>query len=383
MALVGIQTAISSLGNSISAVFSPLGANQFSITDRDNSFDSDDNVKPNPRIEYDETELFKEAYNYPGKVTAYMFVPGANEIRYRGEKTNPNYSIIGGDEHFIELENHTLKDGRNFTNTEIQNGAAVAIIGSAMVDDLFEDQVNIIGESIHAKNQRYRIIGILDSKGNSFNSSDRLVVIPSQNVNRFFSDLYTNYTIKVGVQEAEDIQPAIAEAYGAMRLARGLRTIDDNNFAIRDPGATNDDFVDLINKVSMGGLLIGLITLVGAGIGLMNILLVSVTERIREIGVSKAIGATSGNISLQYFIEGIVISLIGGFMGIIFGLLIGLLVAKLTKSVFMVPWDWVALGVVICLVVGLLSSIFPAYKAARLNPIEALRNDKTTSWYSI
>lgn len=378
MALVGIQTVISSLGNKVTDVFSPFGTNQFTITNRTASFSSQtDTEKPNPVISYTEAQRFKEIMTFPGKIGISRSVGSSLEIKSKQEKTNPTFSLVGGDSFYLELNSLELETGRNFSFNELQNGESVAIIPSSLKSKLFKNFKNdqIIGETIIARGIRYRIVGILKDKGQGFGGSSSFILIPIQNAVRFFDSQTANYSIKMGVPSADALEPAMAEARGVMRIARQLRTIDKNNFEIEDPGAANDELKKLLNSVTMGGLLIGIITLTGAAVGLMNILLVSVTERIREIGISKAIGATVASIRLQYFIEGILISLIGGVLGIIFGLIAGFAVSKFTNSVFTVPWNWVLIGIVVCLVVGLLSSIYPAIKASRLNPIEALRQN--------
>ncbi|MBX2845232.1 MAG: ABC transporter permease [Saprospiraceae bacterium] len=377
MALVGIQTAIKSLGNQATALFSPLGANQINITNRQNEFETDDTRKPNPVISYEEATEFKQRLSFPGKVAITVTGPSFIEFRAGGEKTNPTYAMVGVDRDYFELNNQELSYGRNFTQNELFSGVNVCIAGSDTVAELFEgqDKEEVLGQSIIAMNQRYRIIGILKKSGEGFGNSSQNILVPISNIHRLYTTKYTNYNIKLGVATNDAITPAMAEARGVMRAVRDLRTIDEDNFAIKDQGAATDGLKDLLNQVTMGGLVIGIVTLTGAAIGLMNILLVSVSERIREIGISKAIGASVGNIRLQYFVEGMVISFIGGIIGIILGLLVGLLVAKLTNSVFQVPWDWVGIGMTICLFVGLISSIYPAIKASRLNPIEALRQN--------
>ena len=377
MALVGIQTVITSLGNSVAEVFSPFGTNQFTITNRTQSFESDDQKKPNPPISITEARTFKEVMNFPGKVSVNGTFGYSLEIKTQQEKTSPTFSLIGGDEHYLELNSKEIEYGRNFSINELTSGESVAVITPSLKDKLFEDLDwnNVIGQNIIARGRRYQIIGILKESGQGFGGSSSFVLIPLENGVRFFNTETSNYQIKMGVPSAEALQPAMAEAEGVMRLARNLRTIDESNFEIEDPGAANDRLKAVLNNVTMGGLLIGIITLTGAAVGLMNILLVSVTERIREIGVSKAIGATVQSIRLQYFIEGMLISFIGGILGIILGLIAGFAVSKVTKSIFTVPWDWVIIGIVVCLAVGLISSIYPAIKASKLNPIEALRQN--------
>ena len=377
MALVGIQTVITSLGNSVADVFSPFGTNQFTITNRTQSFDSSKAEKPNPPISITEARTFKKQMNFPGKVSLSNTFRSNLEIKSQKSKTNPTFSLIGGDEYYLELNSKEIETGRNFSINELTNGESVAIVTQSLKKNLFKqfDNNQVIGQTIVAAGNRYRIIGVLKESGESFGGTSSFVLIPLNNGVRFFDTERSNYRIKMGVPTSEALEPAMEEAEGIMRLARNLRTIDESNFEIEDPGAANDQLKAVLNNVTMGGLLIGIITLTGAAVGLMNILLVSVTERIREIGVSKAIGATVISIRIQYFIEGMLISIIGGILGIILGLIAGFIVAKITNSVFTIPWGWVIIGFIVCLLVGLISSIYPAIKASRLNPIEALRQN--------
>lgn len=377
MALVGIQTVITSLGNSVAEVFSPFGTNQFTITNRTESFESDSNEKPNPPISIEEAKTFKKLMSFPGKVTISNTFGNSLKIRAQKDNTNPTYSLIGGDEFYLELNSKKIEAGRGFSINELNNGESVAIITPSLKERLFEnlDNQQVLGQQITVMGHRYQIIGILEESGQGFGGSSSFVLIPLENGVRFFDAENSNYEIKMGVPSAEALEPAMAEAIGVMRLARNLRTIDEDNFEIEDPGAANDQLKAVLKNVTMGGLLIGIITLTGAAVGLMNILLVSVTERIREIGISKAIGATVASIRMQYFIEGMLISLIGGILGIILGLIAGYIISNVTNSIFTIPWSWVITGVLVCLLIGLISSIYPAVKASKLNPIEALRQN--------
>lgn len=375
MALVGIQTVISSLKNQASDVFSPLGTNQFSIVNQDFSFQSSSTKKVNPAISYEEANSFKELMTFPSRISISATVKNGQELRSSGKKTNPTYAVIAGDEYYLELNNQEIETGRGFSFNELQRGENVAIITSSLQKKLFPDlsAEGVLDQMVIAAGVRYRIVGLLKDKGQGFGGTSSFIFIPLQNAVKFFATPKTNYTIKIGVNEQSQLTAAREEAKGVMRAARKLQTTEEDDFVIEDPSAAGSELVSLLKNVTMGGLLIGIITLAGAAVGLMNILLVSVTERIREIGISKAIGATVLSIRLQYFVEGMLISLFGGFLGILLGLLAGFLVAMVLKTRFTIPWDWIIIGMVVCLFVGLLSSIYPAIKASRLNPINALR----------
>ncbi len=377
MALVGIQTVISSLGNSVADLFSSFGTNQFSITNKQADFDTDDEEKPNPVIKYQEARQFKKLMTFPSKISISANYGGNLEFKGNNNKTNPNQQIIGGDQNYLLLNNQELEWGRNFNQNEINSGDNVAIIPPEIISKLFKyyDAEDCLGKTIIAGNQRYNIIGILKDKGQSFGGNSNFILIPIEQFRSQFGTDKTNYNIKVGVSTNDAMGPAMDEATGLMRVARQLRVTQANNFEIEKPDAANNEFKSLMNNITMGGLLIGIVTLSGAAIGLMNILLVSVTESVREIGISKALGATVAAIRLQYFIEGITISLLGGLLGIFLGLLAGMGVAQITNSKFIIPWNWVGIGLFVCLIVGIIASIYPAYRASQLNPIEALRQN--------
>ena len=377
-ALVGIQTAISSLGSSLGDLFSPFGTNQFTVANRGNDFSSNEERKVNPIITFDEAQNFKKFYQFPSKVSINYRYGGGLEVKGNNETTNPNFAIIGVDDYYMELNNQEIEAGRDFSSNELISGASVVTIPQSLKETLYKDRSDdeVLNQRITVAGRRYTIIGIMKEKGQGFGGGNANVVYaPLQNVHSNFATPNSNFSIKVGVRTNEMVVPAIEEAKGIMRLSRGLRVIDEDNFAIENPNNADKELDKVQGYASGGGLVIALVTLAGAAIGLMNILLVSVTERIREIGVSKAIGASVRSIQMLYFFEGIIISLLGGVLGVFLGLLVGFGVAKAAKSAFVVPWGWIILGFVICFLVGLVSSIWPAMKASRLNPIDALRQN--------
>lgn len=376
-ALVGIQTAISSLGNQLGEMFSPFGTNQFTISNRASNFSSNEERKINPVITYEEAQMFKKNYRYPSKVSIDYRFGGNIEIKGNNETTNPNFSIIGVDNYYMELNNQEVETGREFSTNELNNGVNVILITTGLKNILFKGfkSEEVINQRITVSGRRYTIVGILKDQGQGFGGNSNQVYIPLQNINLNFARPTSNYSLKIGVNTTEMVVPGIEEAKGIMRLSRGLRVIDDDNFDINNPNAADKQLKAVTKNVSLAGFGIAIVTLSGAAIGLMNILLVSVTERIREIGISKAIGATARSISLLYFLEGIIISLLGGILGVVLGLLVGLGVATATKATFVVPWLWIFIGITICLIVGLVSSIYPAIKASKLNPIDALRQN--------
>ncbi len=375
-ALVGILTAIDSAIYSLSNNLSSLGANTFDINplEEGGRRRGVQNKQGEP-ISFQEALTFKERYDFAAKAS--ISLPGTSNasIKYKDEKTNPNVSIFGIDENYLDGKGFELEMGRNMTAKEAVNGSYITIIGADLVKTLFKDRPEkAMDQFISTGNFKLRVVGILKSKGSSMNQSeDRRILIPLQTCRRYYGSNTSDYNILVAVNDATQIDNAIAEATGLFRNTRHLRAAQQNDFEI----SKSDGLIGVIQEntlyLRLAAIGIGLITLVGAAIGLMNIMLVSVTERTREIGISKAIGATRQNILIQFLTEAVVISIIGGLVGIVLGVLVGNIVTYFTGGTFLIPWVWVIIAVITCTAVGLLSGLYPALKAARLDPIESLR----------
>jgi putative ABC transport system permease protein len=284
-------------------------------------------------------------------------------------------NVYGVDENELDLFSLEIESGRYFSPSELRYGSPVAVIGSSIVNKLFDGEDNkAINESITVDGKRLRVVGTVASEGASMNqSADQKIYIPLLRAKQLYGNSKTNYRLTVGVSSPEQFTEATSEAIGLMRIIRGLRPEEKNDFEIRK----SDDLIERIKentvKIRLGTIAIGIMTIIGAAIGLMNIMLVSVTERTREIGLIKAIGATRNHILIQFLSEAVVICLIGGLLGIILGILIGNIVTWLIGGSFIVPWMWMTMALIICIAVGLISGLYPAIKAANLDPIESLR----------
>ncbi|MDD3875200.1 MAG: ABC transporter permease [Bacteroidales bacterium] len=376
MALVGILTAIDSIKNSISSNFAMMGANTFSIRNRQmrmhtGSGDAPKNFKS---ISFEEALRFKLLYTLQSSVSINTWGTGTATVKYQNEKTNPNVSVMGSDENYLMASGYEIKTGRNFSAQEIISGANVVIIGSELEKNLFKNRKNVVGEIISIGSGKYRVIAVIKEKGSSMGfSGDRTCIIPITNVRNYFSRPDMNYTINVLIDNQENLDAAIDEATGLFRVIRNVPLGQEDNFEITKADNLAKMLIDNIKYVTYAAIIIGIITLIGAAIGLMNIMLVSVTERTREIGIRKAIGATSTTIRNQFLIEAIVICQLGGILGIIIGIIIGNVMSLIIKSPFIIPWVWIISGAIICFIVGLISGIYPAVKAAKLDPIESLR----------
>lgn len=376
MALVGILTAIDSAIYSLSDNFSRLGANSFSIDEKSQGGQRHGRrSKRGEAITYKQAVEFKEKYAFPSQTSISVHGTGIAVLKYGQKETNPNVRVLGIDENHLDVKNFEIEAGRNFTNLEITNGQNKAIIGMEIVDDLFNGKAQkAINETIAIGNLKYSVIGVLKSKGSQMDqSSDRISFIPLINAKRFFVSPSRGYDIEVAVANASNIDAGISEATSTFRRVRGIRLGQEEDFEID----TSDGLVKQLKENTvyfrLAAVGIGLITLLGAAIGLMNIMLVSVTERTREIGISKALGATRKNILIQFLAEAVVICQMGGLLGIILGVLIGVGVSYALGGVFRMPWMWITTAFITCMVVGLISGLYPALKASRLDPIESLR----------
>ncbi|HBF88008.1 MAG TPA: ABC transporter [Bacteroidales bacterium] len=375
MALVGILTAIDAIKGSISSQFTDMGANTFKIQNRSMHFNSGRRTRIDYKaISYKEAVRFKEEFSFPSIISIWVQATGTSTLKYKSKKTNPNVAITGSDENYLNTAGFEIEQGRNFTNDEIYMNRSVVLIGSQVKQKLFSPKENPIGKIVTIGNGKYKVIGLLKEKGTSFGGAgDNQCILPLTNVRQYFSRPEMSFIINVMPTDNKLLDYAVSESEGIFRVIRKLRTKDETNFEV----VKSDNLVNMlfenIKYVTMAATLIGFITLLGAAIGLMNIMLVSVTERTREIGTRKAIGAKSSTIKQQFLLEAIIIGQFGGFFGIILGILIGNLVSMLTKGTFIIPWLWIFGGFFLCFIVGLASGIFPAMKASKLDPIIALR----------
>jgi putative ABC transport system permease protein len=296
-------------------------------------------------------------------------------VKYENEKTNPTVLVFGIDENYLDVRGYEIEAGRNFTRNELEHGVNKAILGMEIVNILFDKKPErAVNQVISIGNLKFRVVGVLKSKGASMSqSADRRIMIPLRTEKNYYGHANKNYDIAVAVENATEIDDAISTAIAVLRPIRKLRAVDDNDFEMFKSEGLLDILKENTVKIRMATIAIGLITLLGAAIGLMNIMLVSVTERTNEIGISKALGATRRNILTQFLIEAIIICQMGGVIGILLGVGIGNLVAQLIGGKFLMPWAWILLGIVTCTIVGLISGLYPALKAARLDPIESLR----------
>ena len=376
-ALVGILTVVSALENTISSDFASMGANTFNINQYENTSRRHGvQVREiiNPVISYPEAVAFKNKYKYPLTTTSISFsATSIAEIKYESTKTDPENTVVGVDEYFMANSGLETSSGRNFTSFDIQNNTYNCIVGSDFEKGLLKN-VNPIDKIISIRGAKFKVIGVLKEKGSTFrNNQDLRVLIPIQVARSLFTAPNINYTMSIMVAQKEMLDQAIDDANSTMRRVRKLSPIKDNNFAI----VRSDDLINKILGITqylgIASWIIGIITVLGSSIALMNIMIVSVTERTREIGVRKALGAKKSTIAFQFFIETLLIGQMGGIIGIIFGIGIGYTIATAINFVFVIPWEAILAAFTTSFAVAIFSGLYPAIKAALLDPIEALR----------
>lgn len=380
-ALVGILTAIDTILFSLNNNFSNVGSNSFKIRPAYESLKSRKHGRRSrigEVISYRQAEQFKDKYDLSGTKTS-MFVNGVRNIsvKHKDKATNPTVAVMGVDDNFFDISGISISEGRYFNSTELDDGMHKAILGKSIVRKIFKIKKEvIIGKVVDINGYKYKVIGIVKEEGANKNSNnDNTVFVPLLNAKRYYHFKKKPYYINVGVESSLLMDEATSSAIGLFRNIRKLKVKDPNDFEIRK----SDNLLKMIKeatfKIRFATIAIALITLLGAAIGLMNIMLVMVSERTREIGVRKSLGATDKHILAQFLTESVIISQVGGILGIIFGVIIGIVLAHFIKGPFHLPWAWIALAVVINTLVGLLSGVFPAMKAAKMDAIEALRHE--------
>jgi putative ABC transport system permease protein len=377
MAIVGVLTSIDSIKYWLASSFTTLGANTFKIQNRQGNFKIGGSRAK--RIQYPEitfqqaTEMKKrlQAFHIPANVQAVANQMG--KVKYLQYVTNNNITIKGTDENFLLVEGYKIAKGRSITQEDVEYGRNVVVIGAEVEEKIFPG-IYALDKIITLDKRPYKVIGVLEKRGTSFGGGgDKVAIIPITSMRKSFIDNKRSYTINAYVENPQELDYYIQVATGIFRLIRKLKPIDDNNFVAVKSDSFVESLMENLALLTLSATAIAIITLFGASIGLMNIMLVSVTERTKEIGLRKALGATKNHILFQFLVEAIVICQLGGLLGTILGISIGNLIGSFLGNEFIIPWNWVILSVVICFVVGVISGIYPARKAAQLDPIEALR----------
>jgi putative ABC transport system permease protein len=378
MALVGILTTIDSIKAMLTDQFTMMGANSFTISSRGMNIQIGNNryrAKNFSRISYREATTFKERFDEQASVAVSFGITGAATVKYKSEESNPNVSLRGVDENQLTVAGYEISSGRNFSADDILLNRHLALIGSDIVSDVFPSGNDPVGQTISISGMKLEVIGVLKSKGSGFGNQDRVCLMPITTARQYFPRPNQTYSITVMPVSQVNLDIIAGEAEAVFRIIRGLNPRDESDFNITKSDNLVKLLLENIKYITLAATLIGIVTLLGAAIGLMNIMLVSVTERTREIGVRKAVGAKPNTIKNQFLFESVMISQLGGVFGIILGILIGNLVSSMLKSSFIIPWIWVFSGIIVCFIVGVVSGYAPAVKAANIDPIEALRHE--------
>jgi putative ABC transport system permease protein len=389
MALIGIITAIKAMNQKFTESFSTMGANGFTIRykQRNIHFGGDNNdlkiTKKGAKkekqssldkpIREEEAEQFIQYYHYPAVTSVSTYAGNGNIVSYLSKKTTPNVFLFGVDENYLDLNGFTINAGRNFSKQEIASAQKVCLLGYDVALKLFKQNPSLaVNHIVRINDIPYIAIGVLASRGTSFGfSRDNVVIIGYKNIRKYFGA--SNFTIGVKADNVKQVEAAIGEAEAVFRAVRKLGSTEESNFVLERSDSVAEKAMSILGYLTAAVIVIGFITLIGSSIGLMNIMLVSVTERTKEVGLIKAIGGKSKSVRQQFLSESILISCLGALFGIILGVLVGNLFSMLLSTGFVVPWAWVLYGVLICSGVGLLAGLYPAFKAGKLNPIEALR----------
>jgi putative ABC transport system permease protein len=393
MALIGIITAIAAMNQKFMESFSSMGATGFSIRYKERNIRfgghggnnselklADKKVKKSrtsnldKKITKDQAEEFVNRFEFPS-IKGISIMGGRNNIvSHDVWKTSPNVAMLGGDENNLIINGRNLLAGRNFNRQDVESGRNVCILGYDVANKLFKLGVSsAVNEVVRINSIPYRVLGVMESKGSTFGfSRDNLVITTYTNIDRNFPSS-NSFVVNVQANNLAQVDAAMGEAESTFRPIRKLTTTDESNFVLDRSDSMVERAMNSLFFLTISATIIGMITLIGAAIGLMNIMLVSVSERTREVGLIKAIGGKRSMVTRQFLLEAIIISVLGAIFGIILGIGVGNLFSMVLNTGFVVPWNWVFYGIVICTLVGLLAGLYPAWKAGKLNPIEALR----------
>jgi putative ABC transport system permease protein len=377
--LVGSLTVVDGIQSSVNNSFAGLGANAFDVRNRQiyKIRKQGEKEKNYPTIDYREAKLYKEKFGKSATIGIKINVTFNAEIKYESKQTNPNTRVMGMDENYLNIKGFKIDKGREFSKSDLEIGTNICIIGVDVISQIFDKNINPLDKEITVLGQKMKVVGILEKKGSMMGGGDdRAVFVPLETGRKLAADRKLTFDIVTSVPNITDIDNTIEEARGVMRVVRQDEIGMPDSFSIERSDSLAKQSESITDILKMAGFGIGFITLLGAAIALMNIMLVSVTERTQEIGIRKSLGATPFLIRSQFLIEAIVICLLGGIGGIIMAIAIGNLFAGLLlggSSDFIIPWAWMMLGITVCVAVGLFSGIYPAYKASKLDPIESLR----------
>lgn len=373
--VVGVMTALSAVRQSIDTGLSVFAANVFEISKYPAiQFDGNHSKwRKRPNIKPSEAMELADRMRAEGIPVTVYGVDHGERVRFEDRRTSPNNAIFGTNENFLLTNKYDIAYGRNLTLSDLEFNRPVIVLGADIEEELFPDQ-NPIGKSVVADDNRYTVVGVLERRGKLFgNSMDNIVLIP---VTRFVANNWGPWrSMDISVMAPSAVEMPLTEdmAIGFFRQVRGLEPEEENDFEIYSNDSLQAAFAEIARVVGTGGLLISAIALLCAGVGIMNIMLVSVTERTREIGLRKSIGARKKDILRQFLLEAVALSLLGGIAGIVLGWVVGNVIAAQMNVPMIIPWLWIGVAIGVCTAIGVGFGFFPAWRAAQLKPVEALR----------
>ena len=372
--VIGVMTVIAGLQGSIENGLNVLGANSFQI----NKYPALNFSDPRQRfanrqdISYEQAARFKQLMGDSAQISL-MLRRGGRVATYLDRRTNPNVALGGADENLITARNYEIAAGRNLGPDDVEFARPVALLGDELTRKLFPNE-NPIGRMVRIDGQNYTVVGLLGKKGSSFGQSqDNFAIVPITQFLETYGRRGRSISINVQAKSQAELEAVEESAVGTMRLVRGLEPEDPNDFEIFSNDSLIEAFDKIASTVAVGAFVISAIALLASGVGVMNIMLVSVTERTKEIGIRKSIGAKKHSILSQFLIEAVVLSLVGGLAGIGVGVIAGNIVAGMLNATAVFPWGWALGGMLVCSGIGITFGFYPAWKASSLDPIEALR----------
>jgi len=375
--IIGVMTLLDALQKGIDSGLSQLGSNTFQVQ----KFPALFTGGPGKWRKYENRKdiTLEQAFRLKELATEYKYIgledwAGGKVVKYDKYQTNPNISIAGVTTEFLATNSYTLETGRFFTESDIATTRMICVLGTDVIDKLFPN-TNPLGKTVEADGFKLEVIGTLASKGQNLGqSSDNLVLIPIRTMDKIYG-ARKNRSINIAImaESKEKYEETMEHIIGVMRTVRKLGPGDENDFEIFSNESLIREAANFTVYFKYGAGVISFISLVAAGIGIMNIMLVTVTERTREIGIRMAIGAKRSNVLMQFLFEAIILCEFGGVAGIIIGIGAGNLLGSILHTPISIPYDWVVIGLLVCSAIGILFGTYPAYKAAKLNPIDALR----------
>ena len=372
--LVGILTAVDSMDATLKDAYSRMGAGIINIRSLYSMPADMRRIRNSREISRAQAERFTDYYRAPATVTIFTTVLSGTRAEAGQKRTNPTTDVIATDGNYMKYNMLELSSGRSLSAADVEGGRFYCVIGDNVARTLFEAQEDPVGQTVHISGRSYIIIGVAAPVGNNAGGSmDGSILVPYTNAMANLATSTPDFTIGILPDPSVSPEAAATEAEMTFRAVRRLAPFDDADFRITRSEAVIEELNSTMRTLTIAAIVIGLVTLTGAAVGLMNIMLVSVRERTREIGTRKALGAASKRIKAQFLMESVIIGQTGGLIGIAAGILIGNIIAAVMQASFIIPWLWMLLAIALCMAVGILSGYIPAKRAAALDPIECLR----------